>query len=254
MFRKLTLVACLAIGPSPVFAGIVTNIFMTDVLDLQITDRSSDPNVALNPLSHTLSIPANGMIVDANFIYALDSNPEAILHAAIGDYVIMLTAPSGETVTLVDQPGTNAVLGQGIGASAGITSVTYSRDYAITIDDEHNLGAPSVLDQAEAMGVGIPAKADPWAVGEPGSPNPRDTFRPDPDQLSDLYSLPGGGTLDIHGDWTITIYDNFHGHTGQLAYWGLELTYDEGVIPEPASLGLVGIGALCLIHRRRRRG
>src|SRR5262249_33485404 len=60
---------------------------------------------------------------------------------------------------------------------------------------------------------------------------------------TNLLGLLGGGPAN--GNWTIRISDHAAGDTGTLSSWQLLL------LPEPATMGLLGLGVLALVRRRK---
>ena len=121
-------------------------------------------------------------------------------------------------------------------------------------------------------GNGIDGPSKNFSGGEPGAPPYYDQFLPypGPDDFHDYvlqYRPDGGGSVEVivNGDSIITWarsdlfptesdYAGFGGHSNACcnshSYWSyFELS--EGIIPEPASLALVGIGGLAMIRRRR---
>lgn len=54
--------------------------------------------------------------------------------------------------------------------------------------------------------------------------------------------------LATNGDWRLFITDNAGGDVGDVTAW----SFDATLVPEPATLAVLGIGALALLRRRRK--
>ena len=57
----------------------------------------------------------------------------------------------------------------------------------------------------------------------------------------------------IPGHWTLAVQDLAGGDTGTLVNWSLNISGNEVAVPEPSTLGLIGLGLLGLGAMRRRR-
>ena len=57
--------------------------------------------------------------------------------------------------------------------------------------------------------------------------------------------------LDASGLWTLAVQDLAGGDTGTLVNWSLNISGNEVAVPEPSTLGLIGLGLLGLGAMRR---
>lgn len=133
-------------------------------------------------------------------------------HTWAGDLEITLDGPAGYNTHLLDQPGAS---GTGCGSSSDFV-------------------ASNTYDWANSGGL-FPES--------PGNPIPSGTFQPTADPGGPSTPLPSG--INTAGDWTLTITDHSGADTGSLGGWTINVT------PEPSTLGLLAIGGLALLRRRR---
>lgn len=157
---------------------------------------------------------ANPTIVSVNSVTVNVS----VAHTWVGDITLILTAPNGDDCQLMRRPGTSGVGNSGdwlVGAHVFVASG------GATIPNTGNM-APGTWNRTNN-------------AGSTSTPPP-----PDPDD----YSVFVGDNLN--GLWRLTARDDAGGDTGSIGSWSLDITS----IPEPTSLGLLGLGALALLRRR----
>jgi subtilisin-like proprotein convertase family protein len=144
-------------------------------------------------------------------------------HTWVGDVIVTLTAPDGDTASIVSRIGSD-------GTTVGDSS---------NFDGTYNFipgGADIWAEAANGAGSYVLASGDyaPSGVGSGA-----DT---------------GYGSIGAQnaGTWTLTITDNAAGDVGLLGAWELDLK-DDAVVPEPASMIALGAGLAAFAARRRRK-
>jgi subtilisin-like proprotein convertase family protein len=148
----------------------------------------------------------------------------AIDHTWVGDLIITLTSPVGDTITLVDRAG--APWQSDVGDSSNLSSA-----FPVGISDR------SVY-EAEFMGVDCAGSDDVIRRDCQGSFDPEEAL-----------SLLAG--INMLGDWTLTISDNAGLDVGDLQWWVIEFDYTP--VPVPAAVWLFGSASAMLMAMRRRR-
>jgi subtilisin-like proprotein convertase family protein len=152
-----------------------------------ITDSTSGtPNLPIisnaGPVLSTLTVTDDFLITDLD----LDLD---IAHTWVGDLVVTLTAPTGETAILIDRMGVPII------GAAGCSS----DDLLITLDDE---AASPIEDECQ-----------------PGPPAATGSFSPN----NPLSVFDGVSTV---GDWILSVDDAVGGDDGNLNAWGLSYGHD----------------------------
>ena len=140
------------------------------------------------PVVSTLSI-GELTITDVNVQVDID-------HTWVGDLDLVLGAPGGASVVLLDRPG---FAGSGYGCDNNNMSVLFDDESTSGVDLENHC-----------------ADTDPWYVG-------------DALPVAPLSSLD---VLQPAGDWTLTVTDNVGGDDGTIIGWSLEICFDSGTGPQ----------------------
>ncbi len=137
---------------------------------------------------------------------------DGLNHTWAGDIDIQLDGPGGYNTFLVDRPGTD-------GAACGSAA-----DY-VSNNTYNWANGGSLISEA------------------PSDPIPSGGYAPTGEFGAASTALPTGAA--IAGDWTLSIRDWSGGDSGSISGWTIEAT------PEPSTLGLLAIGGLALLRRRR---
>ncbi len=217
---KVSLIAVVAVSilasAAPVFADAIC--------------PNSEPKIFAN--GQVTTIPDNNPAGASVSIVVPDNDPACpsiwdlnvgvrIRHTWQGDLRLTLShVESGQSLVLMDRPG---VPQSTFGFSADNLGNVTTGDLFI-FDDE----AANIYD--------LPA------VASPGITNVSGAWRPE-NSLSLFDQKPKAGT------WVLSVVDNAAGDTGAIERFELHFV---NKIPEPATLGLLGFGALLLVRRRAR--
>ncbi len=182
-------------------------------------------------------------------------------HTWVGDLVITVTAPNGGVGTIMRRTGSFTT--GGVGDSSNLLNGTYrftSRTGATNFSalgggqtniSLQNAGTPSGNWWSEAGVTGAPAP-----LGDTGGGDTYNMRSGDYIASSNNFSTNYAGSYvevnlltllgsQSNGNWTIKITDNALQDTGAVPTWTLAL------LPEPTSIGLLGLGVLGLIRRKR---
>lgn len=223
------LVCALVLVATPAFAG-YSNFSAGPGLAVNVTDDAYNGSLA-SMAQHSIIVPAQppsaNIIDDVNVTIAMR-------HTWVGDLTIKLGAPDGTIITLLNRP---FLVTPDNGTGCCGRSDNFLVTLPITYDDAATFSA-------ESMGTGTSSNnIGDGAVGTADG----NIFASAPDGSSHPGNLTSLNGLNPSGAWTLYIGDSAGGDTGQLDSWSLSIS----AVPEPATIGLLAIGALGLIRRRR---
>ncbi len=159
-------------------------------------------------------------------------------HSWIGDLVATITSPSNQTFVLFQRVGstsTNPTYQGSPFGSSGDWLLNATMRFAGEDAGQYALYTPPVVAPGNfytAAGASTSPPAGDYRTTALGT-----------GALTNMFAFFNGTAAQ--GNWTLNISDRGGGDTGRLASWSLQL------LPEPASMALLGLGALALIRRRR---
>ncbi len=155
---------------------------LSDSLYCRSAVSENVPLAVSNPDATTISSILNfdygGLITDVNI------SGLSIAHTRVGNLTVTLTSPQGTTVTLLDQPGNGACLGDNL---------------LLSFDDA---AAATAAELQATCNTAVPAISGDFQ----------------PSQL--LAAFEGENPL---GDWILAVTDNVAGSGGALINWGIEI-------------------------------
>jgi subtilisin-like proprotein convertase family protein len=187
--------------------------FASVIIDVDSGGAIADANGGAATTDFTFTISQSGTIQDLNVRLAIG-------HTYVEDLTITLSSPGDtKTVTLFD---------------------IYAGDPVENFQD-------TILDDTNTFSF-IGTQDPPYAG----------TYRPGFNEASDDLSEFNG--LSMTGTWTLSVTDNVDGDSGtvykagETAPWGTALgTQLILEIPEPMAAGVLAIGGIAILARRRRR-
>ena len=185
---------------------------------------TTSPNLAI-PDAVPAGITSTANLLDPGTINSINVSV-ALTHTWIGDLRVTLTHGSN-TVTLMNKPGATSPTGAG---------------------DSSNLIATSPLNfsaggLATAFTIGAGCSGTETVGAGAGCLNL--SFMPDSPFTSFIGDIAAGA-------WVLTVVDTASLDIGTLANWTLNLDVStDNPVPVPATLALVGLGAVGLLRRRR---
>lgn len=225
---SLACMAALLLVASPVLAG-YSNFSAGPGLGVAVPDDAYNGTLG-SMASHSIGVAGQPAIID-------DVNVTiSMSHTWIGDLTIKLLSPGGTMVTLLNRPGL-VVADNGTSCCGRSDNLTFA--LPITYDDAATLSA-------EAMGLNSTANnVGDGAVGTADG----SIFQSAPDgaQAGHNNMLTALNGSNPNGTWTLYIGDSASGDLGTLNGWTLSIS----AVPEPATIALLGLGALAMIRRRR---
>jgi subtilisin-like proprotein convertase family protein len=146
-------------------------------------------------------------------------------HTWVGDLTIKLQGPGG-LVAVMSRPG-----------------------FAETGDDGNGCCGSSndwVFGATQRFGDGLGPIAENMGVGQPAT-LPAGSWDPHGGILGDTSFTTTFGATNAVGNWTLYMGDSAGGDVGNFRSFTLDLI----TTPEPASLGLLALGGLAVLRRRR---
>ncbi len=177
------------------------------------------PDLGSNSSSIAVALPGNETINEVSVIL------EGANHTWVGDLIVTLSGPAG-SIDLMNRTGR-------VGAGAGDSSTLGGAGFYVFAD-----GGANWWNAAAATPFQVPI---PVGVYSPSTVN----------GAAQSFAATYGGSL-TNGLWTLTISDNALGNIGSISGWTLSIS-STPIIPEPSTLGLLGLAGIGLTFRRRNR-
>ncbi len=179
-------------------------------------------------------------------------------HSWVGDLIVTLTAPNGNTRNIMRRTGSFTATGVGDSSNLIAGGYRFTDRFGATNFADISCGA-----NISMMAAGTPS-GNWWSeAGVTGAPAPNTaggtTYNlrlGDYIASSNNHSVNYAGSYvevnlladlgsQSNGNWRLTVSDNAGADTGTLVSWTLAL------LPEPASMSLLALGGLLLARRRR---
>jgi subtilisin-like proprotein convertase family protein len=167
----------------------------------------------------------NFAVVDPGNVAHIDLTLTGLTHTWAGDLIVTLQKTAGPSADIMRRPGASTSTGLGDSSDFGGT-------YRFI-----DTGVDPIPALVALPSTGILPSGDYWATTLGTN-----TTSGNKVNLDTVF----GGTLAA-GTWTLTITDNAGGDTGSVQSATLNV-----VVPEPATIGAVGLAAGGLLLRRRR--
>ncbi|MEI8207274.1 MAG: proprotein convertase P-domain-containing protein [Kiritimatiellales bacterium] len=182
-------------------------------------------------LQNTQSLTGFDRRIDFIQVYLrMSGSPDAFT----GDYYVSLIGPNGGFSVLLNRAGRT------LSAPLGYGDNGFDVTFSVGAPDAHLYQNYSPDFDAQSRLTGT------WDA---------DGRNVDPDIVLDTDSRTSGldvfGGLNPNGNWTLFVADLGQYGTATLDSWGLNINT---IIPEPATVGMLGFGALVTLIMRRMRG
>lgn len=154
----------------------------------------------------------------------------AMNHTFVGDLLITLTSPGGQTADVLVRPGVTSATSFGTGGDFVFGAATGGNAYVFV--NSGGLAFPIANSSIIPTGTynRLPA-ANGTVVATGASGND--------------FTIFNGG--DVNGNWTLTVRDFVSQDTGNVVGWSLDIT----TVPTPGAAALLGLGGLVIGRRRR---
>lgn len=146
-----------------------------------------------------------------------------------GDYYVSLQSANGGYAVLLNRPGRTSM------DLLGYDNSGFDVTFTLTGDDIHMYHdyGPSYDVDGRLIGT--------WGA-DARNVDPDDVLDTDP-RTANLDSFIG---MDPNGEWTLFVADMNQNATATFNSWGLGIS----VVPEPATISLLGLGGLLFLRRR----
>jgi len=162
-------------------------------------------------------------------------------HTFLGDLVATITSPNNDTFVLFQRVASTSTNPNYLGSPFGSGDDWLLNGTARFVGEDagqYALYTPGVALQGGTGNL--------WTTVAAAGNFPMGDYRTSAlatGALTNMFAFFNGDAAQ--GNWTLHISDRGGGDTGRLGSWTLQL------LPEPASMALLGLGALAFIRRRR---